>query len=960
MSEKPWSVTGEQALDIVSLCRYFSELSPQPMVAVEGETHIVRHINAAFSCLVGKKAAELIGRPFAEAVPEGEDNGCLPLLDRVYRTGTPEILVEQEHRHTTPAVYWSYSVWAILGAEERPVGVIIQVTDATETTVFRSEAVAMNEQLLLSATRQHELTESAERADHLKDESLTTLSREIAERKAAEESIRFQAHLLDTVEQSVIATDLDGIVIYWNQFAQKLYGWTAQEATGRQIIELTTPEIMAEQALEIMSQLRQGKSWAGEFKVQRRDGTTFPAQIFNSPISDPQGKLIGIIGVSTDISERKRAEAALRDAQERLLQAMDAAKMFSWEMKPETQEFSFSSNVERTMGFTFPKDIINNPIGNRLHPEDVEQAVRKTLHAIETGEPYEDTMRMVNPHTGEIVWIHSQGILAKNAEGEQRFVGIAQNITERKRQEDSLMELTRQLERQSNVFNTTLSAITDFAYIFDRDGRFLYANQPLLDLWGLKLDEAVGKNFFDLQYPDDLALRLQQQIQQVIDTGQGLRDETPYTSPTGAEGFYEYIFTPVKASDGTVEVVAGSTRDYTERKRAEKELNASEERLRTIFEASRDGILVEDDERIVYVNQSYTHLFGYEAPEELIGKHVSSVISSEDTERLLKFGESRVRGKLPASVYEFKGKRKDGTLIEVEASVSASSVTSHSYITSIVRDITERKRAQAELKQINEQLEGRVTERTAALSEMNAILQEEVRERRRIEGERVELLRRIVFAQEDERRRIAREMHDQFGQQLTVLKMKLDAVKEDCSENENLCEQVEALQRIARQLDADVDHMVWEMRPTALDDLGLQAALSSYVQNWSKHFGIPVQLHASGMDKERLTPEIETTLYRIAQEALNNVAKHAEAKSAAVMLERRATQVSLIIEDDGVGFDLQQILDANDKGLGLVGLRERAALVGGTVEIESQPDEGTTVVVRIPTPPVPETGKTND
>ncbi|MBA3242589.1 MAG: response regulator, partial [Acidobacteria bacterium] len=150
-----------------------------PMVAVEGTTHIVRHLNAAFARLVGKEAAELIGRPFAEAVPEGEKNGCLPLLDRVYRTGTPEIVVEQEHSHTTPPVYWSYSVWAILGADEHPVGVIIQVTDVTEMAVFRRQAVEMNEQLLLSATRQHELTETAERANRLKDEFLATLSHEL-------------------------------------------------------------------------------------------------------------------------------------------------------------------------------------------------------------------------------------------------------------------------------------------------------------------------------------------------------------------------------------------------------------------------------------------------------------------------------------------------------------------------------------------------------------------------------------------------------------------------------------------------------------------------------------------------------------------------------------------------------------------------------------------------------------
>jgi len=178
MREKPWSVTGEHAFDLVRLCRYFSELSPQPMVAVEGTTHIVRHLNAAFARLVGKERTELIGRPFAEAVPEGEGNRCLALLDRVYHSGTPEILVEQEHCQTSP-VYWSYSVWAILGADERPTGVIIQVTDATEMAIFRKQSIEMNEQLLLSSTRQHELTEYAERANQLKDEFLAILSHEL-------------------------------------------------------------------------------------------------------------------------------------------------------------------------------------------------------------------------------------------------------------------------------------------------------------------------------------------------------------------------------------------------------------------------------------------------------------------------------------------------------------------------------------------------------------------------------------------------------------------------------------------------------------------------------------------------------------------------------------------------------------------------------------------------------------
>lgn len=178
MGEQQGAATRDEAFDLVRLCRYFSKLSPQPMVAVEGETHIVRHVNLAFVNLAGKRRAELIGRPFADAVPEGEENKCLSLLDRVYRTGAAEMLVEQEHNQSPP-VYWSYSVWAILGDDERPVGVVIQITDATEMAIFRKQVTEMNEQLLISSTRQHELTETAEVANRIKDEFLATLSHEL-------------------------------------------------------------------------------------------------------------------------------------------------------------------------------------------------------------------------------------------------------------------------------------------------------------------------------------------------------------------------------------------------------------------------------------------------------------------------------------------------------------------------------------------------------------------------------------------------------------------------------------------------------------------------------------------------------------------------------------------------------------------------------------------------------------
>jgi signal transduction histidine kinase len=197
-----------------------------------------------------------------------------------------------------------------------------------------------------------------------------------------------------------------------------------------------------------------------------------------------------------------------------------------------------------------------------------------------------------------------------------------------------------------------------------------------------------------------------------------------------------------------------------------------------------------------------------------------------------------------------------------------------------------------------------------------------------------------------ERRRIAREMHDQFGEQLTALTLRIRMLKEAVGENAGLRTHVESLRKIAERLDRDVDHLVWELRPTALDDLGLRAALANYVQNWSDRVGIAAVVHTSGLLDYRLTPDAETALYRIAQEALTNVAKHARAKNVEVILERRADHVLLAIEDDGVGFDPAAREDRG-QAFGLLGMQERAALVGATLEIESSSGQGTTVLVRL-------------
>jgi len=155
---------------------------------------------------------------------------------------------------------------------------------------------------------------------------------------------------------------------------------------------------------------------------------------------------------------------------------------------------------------------------------------------------------------------------------------------------------------------------------------------------------------------------------------------------------------------------------------------------------------------------------------------------------------------------------------------------------------------------------------------------------------------------------------------------------------------------MAKKIDDDISFLNWELRPTALDNLGLRNALANYVEEWSKNFDIPAEFHTSRTRSFRLLPETEINLYRIAQEALNNVTKHAKAKKVNVLVEFRRGEIVLMIEDDGRGFNVARATQpaASGKGLGLVGMRERAALLGGKLEIETGRGKGTTVIARVP------------
>lgn len=210
------------------------------------------------------------------------------------------------------------------------------------------------------------------------------------------------------------------------------------------------------------------------------------------------------------------------------------------------------------------------------------------------------------------------------------------------------------------------------------------------------------------------------------------------------------------------------------------------------------------------------------------------------------------------------------------------------------------------------------------------------------------LLNKIITAQEDERKRIARELHDETTQALTSLMVGLKALQ-GATSLDNVRDTVAQLRTMAAQTLDSLHSLALELRPSVLDDLGLVAALRRYVKDYATSFGLETDFAVVGLEEKRLTPQVETALYRIVQEALTNVARHAQASQVSVLLEQRGNSVIGIVEDDGRGFDVESALASGHlESLGLRGMQERASLVGGKLTVESTPGIGTTVFIEIP------------
>ena len=389
-------------------------------------------------------------------------------------------------------------------------------------------------------------------------------------------------------------------------------------------------------------------------------------------------------------------------------------------------------------------------------------------------------------------------------------------------------------------------------------------------------------------------------------------------------------------------------------------LEHSEERFRSVAQSASDAIISANSSgNIIFWNRAAENMFGYSA-EEALGRPLSLIIPErfhrahqDGIRRVAATGKSTIAGKM----VECAGVRKDGSEFLAELSVATWQTREGAFFGGICRDITERKRAEEALRRAHDELERRVDERTVELLGANWQLQQEIQERKNKEEElresesRLRLLSsQILTAQETERRRISRELHDELGQSLTVMKLRVSYIGKELQKNQaKLREECEKTLQYLNQVMENVRRLSRELSPSILEDLGLTSALRWLINNFIKNNEMQLTFNITETD-HLFSRDEQMGIYRILQEVLTNIGKHAQAKNIKVLIEKDEDGILILVEDDGKGFDPRKALikDAAERGWGLATMDERARMLGGSLDLWSQEGKGTQISLRIP------------
>ena len=499
------------------------------------------------------------------------------------------------------------------------------------------------------------------------------------------------------------------------------------------------------------------------------------------------------------------------------------------------------------------------------------------------------------------------GFIIKPFEAQDLFTAIEMALYRHK--------LRNMLKESEERYNALFDRSLSYVYLHDFNGKFIDANNATLKALGYKRKEILPLNFTSLIDKSQLP-KAAQSLEEIIRTGhQKKPDEYKLRSKDGSTIWVETEGSLIY-KDGKPFAVQGIARDITEKKIAEDALRESEEKFRSLAEKSPNMIFINTMGKIVYANKQCEEVMGYKR-EEFYSPDFDffRLIAPEFLEKTKSFYSQHIKRK-DISPYEYALLTKSGKRIEAILTTRLINYEGEKAILGIITDITERKKAEKTLSESREQLRN--------------------------------LAAHLQSIREEERALVAREIHDELGQALTALKMDLSWLDKKLPEEQSpLLKKTKSMSQLIDSTIQTVQRLSSELRPGLLDDLGLLAAMEWQAEEFQKRTGIACEL-SLGPQEIDLDQERSTAIFRIFQETLTNISRHASATKATVNLAEKGAQLELTIKDDGKGITEEKISDP--KSLGLIGIQERVHFLGGDIDIKGIRNKGTTVTVSVPLP----------
>ncbi len=768
---------------------------------------------------------------------------------------------------------------------------------------------------------------------------LRTYGFDITKRKRAEqerERLRVEAEnerrrleaLMEALPVGVAITDVQGGNIRANNAFERVWGsprppvrdvndYAAYKAwwadTGQPVKPEEWASARAVQKKEtVVGQLMQ---------IERFDGTHSFVLNSAAPILDAEGQVTGSAVAITDITERKRAEEALRTSLERYRSYIEVTGELGWTTDADGEVVEDIPSFRKFTGQTH-EEVKGRGWSKALHPDDLEYATRIWRQAVQSKTHYEVEYRL-RRHDGIYRYFLARGTPVFRENGSvQEWVGICIDITERKRTEEELrksrdeLELRvqertaelamayKELKEQSRILESFFRYTVTPLVFLDRDFNFLRVNEAYAKACRRKVSEFPGHNHFEF-YPSDAKAKFEEVVQTKEPYAAIARPFDFPDHPEWGTSYWDWTLTPILDDAGETEFLVFSLEDVTERKRAEEAVKTERQRFNDVLEMLPAYlVLLTPDYQVSFANRFFRERFG-----ESHGKRCFEYLfgRSEPCETCETY---TVMKTLAPHGWEWTG--PDGRIYDV-FDFPFTNTDGSPLILEMGIDITERKGAEEALRESETRLR--------ALSSQ------------------------LLTAQESERKRVAMELHDGIGQMLSAIKFKVESILQEKGNARAKERSLEAVIPMVRESVEEVRRIQMDLHPSTLDDLGILATLGWFCREYQKIYShIHIEKEIDVQENEVSTPR-KVVIYRLTQEAMNNIAKHSHANRARLSFRKKENKIELVIEDNGTGFDLQEILssEGSKRGLGLNSMRERAELSGGTFAIESTQGKGTTL-----------------